>query len=458
MTKLFLESVLLPDGWHEDVLLGLDGSGIIQTVQIGASSDAADEVFRGAVIPGMPNLHSHAFQRAMVGLSEHSGETADSFWTWRKIMYGFLQSISPEDTEAIAAQLYVEMLKAGYTSVAEFHYLHHDVKGAVYSNLSEMSHRIIAAAQEAGIGLTHLPVLYAHSGFGSLAPNEGQARFVSTMDQYGQLLSGLTAQYKDVNGLRFGIAPHSLRAVSPELLVEAIAIVDGFDSAAPIHIHVAEQLKEVKDSVAWSGKRPVEWLLDQGLVNERWCLIHSTHLTSAEVQGMAQSGAVAGLCPTTEGNLGDGIFQSPEYVAAGGALGIGTDSHISLDVTEELRLLEYNQRLKSHERNVMADAPNTSTGRSLYNRALAGGAQALGRKTGRIAIGYQADLLVLDTNHPSLYGRSGDEVLDSWIFFNSGNPVKDVYVSGRKVVSEGHHAQEDRIASDFRKAIDRLKS
>ncbi len=461
MSTMFLERALLPAGWQENVRLKLSAEGEIETVETEVQADAADEVVRGVCVPGMANLHSHAFQRAMAGLTERPGATDDSFWTWREVMYGFVQRIGPNDANAIASQLYVEMLKIGYTSVAEFHYLHHGKDGVPYDDLGEMSHQIIEAARQTGLAITHLPVLYAHSGCGGTAPGEGQKRFVNNVEQFTILTSDLYTQYKDVQGVHIGMALHSLRAVSEPLLQDAVEMLNGVDTSAPIHIHIAEQPREVEECFAWSGARPVEWLLDHAEVDERWCLIHATHMSDSEIQALANSGAVAGLCPTTEANLGDGIFPAQAFLAAGGKLGIGSDSHISVDVAEELRLLEYGQRLSSNARNVLISAASEngverSTGRNLYETALEGGAAALGRKTGKIAPGFRADLVGLDTDHPSLYGRNGDAALDSWIFANAGNPVRDVYVGGRKVVSEGVHFAENNVAGKYRAAIDRL--
>ena len=458
MARLFLERALLPGGWHEGVVATISEAGLIEAVEEGATPGHADEVVRGASVPGMSNLHSHAFQRAMAGLAERAGPAGDSFWTWRQVMYDFLPRVGPEELEAIAGQLYVEMLKAGYTAVGEFHYLHHAPDGTPYANLTEMSARVIEAAGQAGIAITHLPVLYAHGGFGAAPPAEGQKRFLNDLDRFCRLVTEIHGLYAGTPGVSVGIAPHSLRAVSRELLSDAVAMLDGLDPSAPIHIHIAEQLKEVEDCVAWSGKRPVEWLLENADVKDRWCLVHATHMTAEETRALAASGAVAGLCPTTEANLGDGLFPAAAYLAAGGRLGIGSDSHISVDLAEEIRLLEYGQRLKHLGRNLLADAEGASTGRSLYDRALQGGAAALGLASGRIAPGFRADLVVLDSDHPSLYGREGDSLLDAWLFFNAGNPIRDVYVAGRRVVTDGVHHREEEIAKRYRQTIARLRA
>ncbi|MGB3539795.1 MAG: formimidoylglutamate deiminase, partial [Mesorhizobium sp.] len=359
MVAVFAEQALLADGWRADVRLALDG-GRIKTVEAGVSALPGDE--RHAIlVPGMPNLHSHAFQRGMAGLAETRGPGADSFWSWREVMYRFALSMTPDQVEAVAAQLYVEMLEAGFSRVGEFHYLHHDLDGRPYANLAEMAERIAAAASQTGIGLTLLPVFYAHSGFGGLAPNDGQRRFINDVRQFANLLE---AARKAVQGLDqgvVGVAPHSLRAATPDELGEIAAMVPN----RPIHIHVAEQVKEVEDCIAWSGARPVEWLLANVPVNEHWCLIHATHMLDSETIAMAKSGAVAGLCPITEANLGDGTFSAPLFMERGGRFGIGSDSNVLIGLPDELRQLEYSQRLAHRARNVLA-APGQSNGRALF--------------------------------------------------------------------------------------------
>lgn len=460
MRRFLLRHALLPDGWHDDVVVAADDAGIIQTVTPGDAADGAErsaECLDGPVLPGLPNLHSHAFQRAMAGLAERSGPGQDSFWTWRETMYRFAGKLTPADVEAIATQLYAEMLQAGYTAVAEFHYLHHQADGRPYDDAAELSWRILAAADASGIGLTHLPVLYRHGGFGERAPQERQRRFLHEADAYHRLLQTLAPAFRDRHDRRLGIAPHSLRAVSPALLRDAVAMLDEIDATAPIHIHIAEQVAEVEDCIQWSGQRPVEWLLAQGLVNARWCLVHATHLTADETAAMAASGAVAGLCPSTEANLGDGLFPAIDYLAAQGRIGIGSDSHICIDAAEELRLLEYGQRLVHRSRNLLAGAAEYSTGRRLFDLACQGGAQALGLKTGAIAPGCRADFVLLDGEAPMLVGKRGDAVLDGWIFAAQPmTPIRDVYVGGRRVVEAGRHIHADRFAARYRETLRRL--
>jgi formimidoylglutamate deiminase len=455
-THIFAESALLPQGWAEHVRLEIDADGTLAAVTPGGPAAGAERM-AGPVVPGMPNLHSHAFQRAMAGLAERAGPGDDSFWTWRETMYGFVRRIGPEEMAAIAAQLYVEMLEAGYTAVGEFHYVHHGVDGRPYSDSAELSRRVIGAARHAGIGITHLPVLYGYGGFGGRPAGEGQKRFVNDVDHFLRIVQALCETYRDDPQVAIGIAPHSLRAVTPETLGQAVAGLAALDAAAPVHIHIAEQTREVDECVAWSGARPVEWLLDHAAVDSRWCLVHATHMTESETDRLAASGAVAGLCPTTEANLGDGLFPAPRYLHAGGAFGIGSDSHISVSPVEELRWLEYGQRLMRRGRNILAqDADSPSVGASLFKFALSGGARALGRPIGRLAPGSRADLVVLDQSLPALYGKGGDLLVDAAVFAGNRNPVRDVMVGGRWVVRDGRHGRRERTYAAYRAALDAL--
>lgn len=450
MTDIFAEQALLPNGWHSNVRITL-AKGRITTVEPGATTVAGDE--RHAILlPGMPNLHSHAFQRGMAGLAELRGPSADSFWSWREVMYRFALSMTPDQVEAVAAQLYVEMLEAGFSRVGEFHYLHHDRDGQPYSNPAEMAERIAAAAGETGIGLTLLPVFYAHSSFGGAAPNEGQRRFTNDVNRFSRLLEKSRECVRTLNQAVVGVAPHSLRAATADELTEVAAMApDG-----PIHIHVAEQVKEVEDCLAWSGARPVEFLLANAKVDQRWCLIHATHMTDAETVGMAKSGAIAGLCPITEANLGDGTFAAPLFGEHGGRSGVGSDSNVLIGLPDELRQLEYSQRLAHRARNVLAVAGG-STGRALFEAALDGGSVALGAGASQIAAGASADLVSLDGNHPSLAGKTGDAILDAWIFAN-GSKVDCVWVHGNKQVSGGRHARREAIAERFRSVMTALSA
>jgi formimidoylglutamate deiminase len=455
MPSYFAETALLPTGWAARVRFEVDTAGDLAAVTANAPPDGASRL-HGVAVPGMPDLHSHAFQRAMAGLGERVGPGGDSFWSWRDVMYRFLAKLSPDDIEAIAAQLYVELLKHGYTAVAEFHYLHNDPAGGAYETRAELAERILAASGAAGIGLTLLPVLYQTSQFGGKPPTEGQRRFVLSTADFLGLVEKLVHRHRRDKQVRVGIAPHSLRAAPPDALRETLAAVRKFDAAMPVHIHAAEQTREVEDCIAWSGKRPVEWLLDEVGIDKRWCLVHATHMTADETNRLAASGAVAGLCPTTEGNLGDGLFPLPAFLDAGGAFGVGSDSNVATSPVEELRWLEYGQRLITRTRNLAEKAVGASTGAGLFRRALAGGALALGRPIGALAPGMRADIVVLDPDHPALYGRSGDTLLDSWIFSGNANPVRDVIVGGQTVVRDGVHPHEEQALADYRRAVARL--
>ena len=450
--QLHFDQLFTGAEWLDDVRVEIN-DGTIERVEPGVSPEGCTHV-EGCALPGIANLHSHAHQRAMAGLAERSGAHGeDSFWTWRRRMYAHLASMSPEDLEAIAAQLYVEMLEAGYTAVGEFQYLHHDPEGSPYTEPAEMTLRCLSAARRTGIGFTALPVFYAQGGFGGEPPGEGQRRFVHEVDAFLRLVERLQAEISSAEG-SVGMAPHSLRAVTPDQLTDLVTACDG---GGPIHIHIAEQMKEVEDCLAWSGERPVAWLLDHAPVDAGWCLIHCTHLDDGEIRGLASTGAVAGLCPTTEANLGDGIFAAGAYLDAGGRIGVGSDSHISTSPVEELRWLEYAQRLMRHQRNVLAGGGERSTGRRLLEAVLAGGAQACGRPIGAIEPGKRADLVVLDTRHPLLVARRGDEIFDSWIFSGNANCVRDVLVAGRHVVCQGRHPERDGIRSRFEQTLEKLR-
>jgi len=432
------------DGWQADATLGVAANGrLLDAV------DGASESIDRWVLPGMPNLHSHAFQRAMAGLAERKGRNDDSFWSWRETMYAFAAAIGPDELKAIAAQLYVEMLKAGYTQVCEFHYLHHQPDGTPYAQPEAMSMALIDAAREAGIALTLLPALYISGGFDGRALTARQRRFGHTVDSYLRLLETLRKHEND--NLRIGIALHSLRAV-PEVAMHEVLASDVAKSC-PIHIHIAEQIGEVQDCLATRGARPVEWLFDHADVDARWCLVHATHLTAAETAQLARSGAVAGLCPTTEANLGDGLFPLAEYLDAGGALGIGSDSHISISPVEELRWLEYGQRLSTRHRNIAARHEGDSVGETLWRAALRGGAQASGQPLGELRDGARADLIVLDENSPLLAARDARSVLDSFLFAGNTPLVRDVMCGGEWVVRDFHHRDEERMAMRYRTAV-----
>lgn len=450
--KLFAEHALLPEGWARDVRIAIAGDGAIASVVPDTLPEPDSERIAGFVVPGMPNLHSHAFQRAMAGLTEARTHPTDSFWTWRSLMYGFAARMTPEHMQAIAEHAYIEMLKAGFTSVAEFHYIHHDESGRPYADRAEMSRRVLAAAVDAGIAITHLPVLYTSGGFGGRDPEPGQKRFVQPPADFARLVESLEKSHGTARDVRIGIAFHSLRAVEAHEIGVTLDALRRIDETAPVHIHVAEQLKEVADCIAWSGRRPVEWLLDNAPVDARWCLVHATHMEPRESRRLAQSGAVAGVCPTTEANLGDGIFGAAEWLGAGGRLGIGSDSHVSLAVAEELRMLEYGQRLALQRRAVLASEREASPGQRVFVEAAHGGAQALGIEAGAIARGKRADLVVLDAEHPILWNKKPAQALDAWIFAGDARCVRDVMVGGAWRVRDRHHRREADAARRFRAA------
>ena len=450
MARLFFDAALTPGGWARDVLVTHDG-GLITGVEAGAVR--GDSAYGGAIaLPGLASLHSHTFQRGMAGLAEVRGPAHDSFWTWRQVMYRFLGVLTPEDVEAIAAFAFMEMIERGFTTVGEFHYLHHGPEGAPYANLAELSGRIIAAAGESSIGLTLLPVLYVHGGFGGAAPVAGQRRFLNPLERYLRLLEEARRLAGLLPGTRVGIAPHSLRAVAPDDLTRLLAAVP----EGPVHIHIAEQMREVEDCLAWSGQRPVEWLLNHQPVDGRWCLIHATHMTEAETRGVARAGAVAGLCPLTEANLGDGTFNLPVFREAGGLYGVGTDSNIEITAPGELKQLEYSQRLHHRARNVAPGGEGQSSGATLYQAALKGGAQALHQPGGALAPGCRADIVVLDATHPDLCAGAGARWLDSYVFVAGAGAIDTVYVAGERVVDNGRHRLREGIVRRYQGVIRRI--
>jgi len=447
---LHLEEALLPGGLASAVNLRVE-DGVIAAVSQGGAAPAGATRLAGLTLPGLPNLHSHTFQRGMAGLSERRGASEDSFWTWREVMYRFLDRLGPEDVQAIAAQAMVEMLEGGFTALAEFHYLHHDKDGRPYAEIATMAGAIAAAAEETGIGLTLLPVLYRYGNFGGAAPAHGQRRFLNDRDAYLRLVEGSETAVAGLPDARVGVAPHSLRAVA----LDDLPWIASLRPEAPVHIHVAEQMREIEDSLAITGRRPVELLMQNAAVGERWCLIHATHLSEAERDAIALSGAVAGLCPITEANLGDGIFDGVAYRAAGGRIGVGSDSNIEIGAGGELRLLEYSQRLRDRRRALWAE-PGVPAGLGLWQDACRGGAQACGRAIGEIAVGRRADLVVLDAEHPAIIGKSGDFALDSAIFAAAALPVKTAMVGGKTVVGGGRHIDRARIAARYGAVIRRL--
>lgn len=444
---------LLGDGWASNVRLHV-ADGRVARIETGMDAVAGDTC-AGIVIPAPANLHSHAFQRAMAGMTERRGaDPSDNFWTWRKAMYAFLDALTPDDVEAIAAFVQMEMLEAGYAANVEFHYLHHAPDGAPYDNLAEMSERIAAAARTTGIGLTLLPVLYQQGGCDGRPLGAGQIRFGNDIERFERLAEAarkaLASLHADTVS---GIAAHSLRAVSPEGLNACIALQPG----TPLHMHLAEQTGEVDEVLAHYGARPAEWLLENASVDARWCLIHCTQMTVEETRALARTEAVAGLCPITEGNLGDGIFNGVEWLASGGVFGVGSDSNVRISLSEELRQLEYSQRLRDRSRAALATREKSS-GRVLLEGAAKGGAQAAGRGSGVIEEGAWADFAVLDTGHIHLEERTRDMALDSWIFAGDDRLVSDVWSAGRHLVQNGEHIHHDSITARYRQTIRRLGS
>jgi formiminoglutamate deiminase len=446
----FFDSAWLPGGWQRKVRIEVR-AGVIRSLGAGTAPATGDERF-AAAIPGLPNVHSHAFQRAMAGLAERRGPGSDDFWSWREVMYRFLARMEPDDVQAIAAYAYADMLEAGFTSVGEFHYLHRSPEGSAYGNPAELALRHAEAADLTGIGLTLLPVFYESSHFGAAPPTPGQRRFITDLDMFAAIVERVRTRLGRSAHRAVGIAPHSLRAVTGARLR---ALVRQYPEG-PCHIHAAEQVKEVEDCLAFCGERPVEWLLRHAGVTARWCLVHATHLTSEETTRLAASGAVAGLCPVTEANLGDGIFPAAAYRDARGHWAAGTDSHILLDAAGELRQVEYSQRLLRRSRNVLADPARPSTGESLYQAALAGGAQALALPVGALAPGHRADFLILDADHPDLAGRGEDAVIDTWVFAAGRALIRDVIAGGRTVVENRRHIERDRIDEAYRRTLTRL--
>ncbi|MCC8401468.1 formimidoylglutamate deiminase [Paraburkholderia sp. MMS20-SJTN17] len=450
--SLFAAHAYLPDGWRRNVLLEWDTQGTLSAVTPDRP-EAPPGVPKaaGPLMPGMPNLHSHAFQRAMAGLTEYRANATDNFWSWRDLMYRFAARITPEGLASVAQWLYIEMLKAGYTSVCEFHYVHHAQDGRRYANQAELAQRVVDAASASGIGITMLPVLYQFSGFGARAPRDDQRRFVNTPESLLDLLGTLRAARPENTARRYGVAPHSLRAV-PQASLRAL--LGGIDASAPVHIHIAEQTAEVDACLETEGARPVQWLLDRFDVDGRWCLVHATHVDANETLALAKSGAVAGLCPSTEANLGDGIFPAHDYLAAHGRIGVGSDSHIGVDWRAELRLLEYGQRLTRRQRNVLASARAPHVADGLYAAALDGGARATGRAVGALLPGHRADWLVLDAEHSSIAEHAPQAWLSGVVFCEHGEtPIRDVYAGGVKVVDDRRHRDEEGAYARYRTAL-----
>jgi formimidoylglutamate deiminase len=438
-TILQFSAALLEHGWQDHVLMKVSQSGWIQSIYPPGSDAQPDEIYDAVALPGMVNVHSHAFQRAFAGLSEFQTGQQDSFWTWRSLMYEFVSKLSPDDIYLIARQLYLEMLLAGYTWVGEFHYLHHDLNGKRYSRTNEISKALLRAARETGIGLCLIPTLYQRGGFDDQRLQSGQKRFELANDEMLELVDSLPEDSDP--SFNLGIALHSLRAVSIDAARSLLAAIENRRPDCPIHLHIAEQRMEVSDCIRRHAKRPVALLFDRFSVGPNWCLIHATHLDEAERDLIAQSGAVVGLCPTTEANLGDGFFPARPYLDSGGKIAIGSDSHCSIDFREELRLLEYGHRLRAGQRAVLGSSEQ-SVGRRLYQLASQGGGQAIGVATGVIAEGNRADLTLIDRNHPAIAGASNDRLIDRLIFCNADDPVIGVIVGGQLVSMDDPATQE----------------
>lgn len=449
MRRLYCKKLLQGDLWRDNVVLSLTSDGMITGIEAG-TAQAADECIYGIAVPGMPNVHSHAFQRVLAGRTGSQGGGRDSFWSWREAMYRCANQISPEQLARIAEWVFVKMLKAGFTSCAEFHYIHQQADGSPFANPAEMSEQLIAAAGAGGIAMTLLPVLYCTADFGKADIAVEQRRFANSPQQYLRLLDACQTIIAGLPLLRLGLAPHSLRAVPGQMLREVLQAWP--DQHCPVHIHIAEQAAEVENCIACLGAPPVAWLLQQFPVNQRWCLVHATHMSPAELQSAATSRVIVGLCPTTEADLGDGVFATSSWLQAGGRFAVGSDSNVRLSVSEELRLLEYNARLGSGKRNVLQIAEQTC-GRFLYQHAAAAGGIAIGQPVGRLEPGYRADLLELDTQHEMLAGCAPDVALDSWIFAADEAMLSSVWVAGRRVIEHGHHVHEEQFRAGFSKVM-----
>ena len=451
---IYARNALLPEGWASNIRLQIT-AGKVAAIENGVKAQPGD-IEIDTLLPALSNVHSHSFQRAMAGMTEYRAKGRDNFldnfWTWRELMYRFLDHLTRDDIEAIAAFVFMEMQEAGYAAVGEFHYVHHQPGGAPYAALDELSQRIFAAANQTGIGLTHLPVLYSFGGTGEQALQGGQQRFGNDYERFVALVEATkTSAIYAAADTTIGVAPHSLRATNPDQMRKIAAdFKDG-----PIHIHAAEQPKEVDDTIVWLGARPVDWLLDEIGIGANWCLIHCTHMTPLETKRLAKSGAVAAICPLTESNLGDGIFNGVEFLNHGGNIGLGSDSCIRISVAGEIATLEYSQRLRDIGRNVLA-IDEGSTGQQLYMRAARGGAQALGRKSGAIAIGNLADLVAFDSKHPSLCALKPAQLIDGWVFASAGNVVTDVWSAGRHCVKGGQHIAREPILQRYRASIKNL--
>ncbi|MFT5138569.1 MAG: formimidoylglutamate deiminase [Lysobacterales bacterium] len=453
-TRIYCRQALLVDGWRNDVLLEVDSNGLIGSISSGLPG-SADVQLCGTVIPGMPNVHSHGFQRMISGLTGGGAESTGNFWGWREAMYRFANKITSEQLEVCMAWVYAEMLMAGYTACAEFHYLHHQPDGGAYSQRAETSLRILSAADSSGIAVTLLPVLYSVSGFGQMSTGHEQRRFSNKLDEYLEILQTCRKAIDGQSLHCLGIAPHSLRAVHSEELKNLLESIS--TERMPIHIHIAEQAAEVEASKEYLGARPVEWLLNNVALDQNWCLVHATHMLESERLDAAATGVVAGLCPTTEADLGDGFFDTAAWLREGGRFGIGSDSNLRISVSDELRMLEYSERLRQERRNILC-TDFQSCGRFLYEHAATSGAQALGQHCGVIETGRRADLVELDNSHPLLVGRQEDAILDSLVFAGGREMNRTVYVAGKRLVEDGQHINETALKAGFSRVMKELLS
>ncbi len=455
--RLHAADALLPTGWARAVLLAWNDRGDLTAVTPDVPAPEGVATVAGPVVPGLTNLHSHAFQRAFAGLAEFRGSSDDSFWSWRERMYRVANAVTPGELDAIATWLFVEMLEGGYTSVCEFHYLHNDVGGRPYADDTTLAACLAQAAAQVGLGLTLLPVLYQHGGFGGVVPTEGQRRFIRSTDALLRLAEALRRAHEGP-AARVGLAVHSLRAVTPEAIQQVLGGLGALDGSAPVHIHVAEQQREVEECLAWSGQRPVAWLLDHAAVDERWCLVHATHMSADESRRASATGAVAGLCPTTEANLGDGVFDWPGWTRAPlGRWGVGSDSHVTVNAADELRLLEYTQRLRTGRRNVAATEGEPHVATAMTLAAVAGGAAAAGRPVSGLAPGRRADFVVLDGTHPLIAGLAAPDALDAHVFASHrASAIDAVVVGGQTVVRHGRHALHAPAGQAFVRARNAL--
>lgn len=457
MKSYFFKHLLQRNGWKSNVRIDIDEKGkIINLTENSDSNDA--EIIEGFALPGFQNAHSHAFQYAMAGLAEvHDiSQTSDDFWSWREAMYQLALQVSPEQMEVIATMLYSEMVRHGYTNVAEFHYVHHQKNGEPYENLAEMGSRIISAAKTAGINITLVPIFYQKGGFGQ-APNDRQRRFISkNIDTYLELLKASKEACTAYEGANIGIGIHSMRGVEPNDIAE---IAKNGPQDIPFHIHVSEQLKEIEDSIAYLGKRPVEWILDNVEMSNRFHLVHATHLTDDETNGIAKSGANVVICPTTEGNLGDGLFPLKKFQNAGGKWSIGTDSHIGINPLEELRILDYGQRLISHQRNSFTSSKQGDSGMFAIEMATLAGRKAMNNfSEAYFEIGDQLNAAILDNNSPLLATSSMKNLTSSIVYTADASQQWGTIVNGRLVASNGKHHKQDDITTNFIKTIKELSN